>query len=43
MFARAFLTLAYIAVMALAFYSSLPTWCDHPERPGNSVVQPLCK
>ena len=46
MLARAFFAVvivAYIAFAAVTFYSSLPTWCKYPERPGNSLVQPLCK
>ena len=33
----------YVAFAAYVFKLNLPEWCAHPERPGNHLVQPLCK
>ena len=37
------LTLFISGVMAAIWINSIDTWCAHPERPGNWLVQPYCQ
>lgn len=41
------LVLVTVAALTLAFVGhvfmyNLPSWCAHPERPGNWMILPLC-
>jgi len=33
----------WLGFLIQLFNYNLPTWCANPDRPGNSIVQPLCK
>lgn len=33
----------WLGFLIQLFNYNLPTWCEHPDRPGNSIIQPLCK